>query len=69
MKYYLIAGEASGDLHAANLMEELKRKDSDAEFRYYGGDKMQTVGGTLVRHYKTLAYMGFLTDFTWHVGM
>ena len=61
MKYYLIAGEASGDLHAANLMEELKRKDSDAEFRYYGGDKMQAVGGTLVRHYKTLAYMGFLT--------
>ncbi len=60
MKYYLIAGEASGDLHASELMRALKERDPHAEFRYYGGDKMQAVGGTLVRHYKDIAYMGFI---------
>jgi len=60
MKYYLIAGEASGDLHASNLMAELKNEDPNAEFRFYGGDKMAAVGGTLVKHYKKLAYMGFI---------
>lgn len=60
MRYYLIAGEASGDLHASNLMKALKREDSMAEFRFYGGDKMQAVGGTLVKHYRELAYMGFI---------
>ena len=60
MKYYLIAGEASGDLHASNLMAELKREDAEAEFRFYGGDKMAAVGGTLVKHYRELAYMGFI---------
>lgn len=60
MRYYLIAGEASGDLHASNLMKALMREDSEAEFRFYGGDKMQAVGGTLVKHYRELAYMGFI---------
>ena len=60
MKYYLIAGEASGDLHASRLMQELKRQDADAEFRFYGGDQMQAVGGTMVKHYRELAYMGFI---------
>lgn len=60
MKYYLIAGEASGDLHASNLMKELRNIDTDAEFRYYGGDLMHAQGGKLVCHYKNLAYMGFL---------
>lgn len=60
MKYYLIAGEASGDLHASNLMKALKTEDANAEFRYYGGDKMQSVGGILVKHYKEMAYMGFV---------
>ena len=60
MKYFLIAGEPSGDLHASNLMMALKETDSQAEFRYYGGDKMKTVGGTLLKHYKTIAYMGFI---------
>ena len=60
MKYYLIAGEASGDLHASHLMKELKRQDSDAQFRFFGGDLMTAVGGTRVRHYKELAYMGFI---------
>lgn len=60
MKYFLIAGEASGDLHAADLMHALAKADPQAEFRYYGGDKMQAVGGTLLTHYKDLAYMGFL---------
>ena len=60
MKYYLIAGEASGDLHASHLMAALRERDAQAEFRYYGGDNMQRVGGTLVRHYKTLAYMGLV---------
>ena len=60
MKYYLIAGEASGDLHASNLMAELKLLDVEAEFRFYGGDKMAAVGGTLVKHYREMAYMGFI---------
>ena len=60
MRYYLIAGEASGDLHASNLMKALKEEDSGTEFRFYGGDKMQAVGGTLVKHYRELAYMGFI---------
>ena len=60
MRYYLIAGEASGDLHASNLMAELAKEDPQAEFRFYGGDKMAAVGGTLVRHYRELAYMGFV---------
>jgi lipid-A-disaccharide synthase len=59
MKYYLIAGEASGDLHASNLMKELKKLDSNAEFRCWGGDKMQAAGGTIVKHYRELAFMGF----------
>jgi lipid-A-disaccharide synthase len=60
MRYYLIAGEASGDLHASNLMQELKKTDPGAEFRCWGGDLMQAAGGVLVRHYRDLAYMGFL---------
>lgn len=60
MKYYIIAGEASGDLHASNLMKALKRIDSQADFRFWGGDLMAEVGGTLVKHYKDLAFMGFL---------
>lgn len=60
MKYYLIAGEASGDLHASNLMRALKMRDAEAEFRFFGGDLMQAVGGTLVKHYSELAYMGFV---------
>lgn len=60
MRYYLIAGEASGDLHASNLMKALKRCDGSADFRFYGGDKMAEAGGTLVKHYRELAYMGFI---------
>ncbi len=60
MKYYLIAGEASGDLHASNLMRALKARDAEAQFRFFGGDLMQAVGGTLVKHYRELAYMGFI---------
>lgn len=60
MKYYLIAGEASGDLHASNLMKALKKCDDSADFRFYGGDKMVEAGGTLVKHYRELAYMGFI---------
>ena len=59
MKYYLIVGEASGDLHASNLMRSLKKHDENAEFRFFGGDLMQAVG-TLVKHYKDMAYMGFI---------
>jgi lipid-A-disaccharide synthase len=59
MKYYLVAGEASGDLHGANLMKELKKLDPQAEFRYFGGDMMQAEGGTLVKHYADMAFMGF----------
>lgn len=60
MKYYLIVGEASGDLHASHLMAALKAEDPQAEFRFFGGDLMAAVGGTLVKHYKELAYMGFI---------
>ena len=60
MKYYLIAGEASGDLHASRLMRSLKEKDEEAEFRFFGGDLMAAEGGTLVKHYRELAYMGFV---------
>jgi lipid-A-disaccharide synthase len=60
MKYYLVAGEASGDLHGANLMKALKERDPNADFRYFGGDLMQAEGGTLVKHYADMAFMGFL---------
>ncbi len=60
MKYYIIVGEASGDLHASHLMMSLKKNDSNAEFRFFGGDMMSAVGGTRVKHYKELAYMGFV---------
>ena len=60
MKYYLIAGEASGDLHASNLMKALKQQDSAAEFRFCGGDLMMNAGGTCVKHYRDMAYMGFI---------
>jgi lipid-A-disaccharide synthase len=59
MKYYIIAGEASGDLHGANLMKELYKADPQAEIRFWGGDLMQAAGGTLVKHYRELAFMGF----------
>ena len=60
MKYYIIAGEASGDLHASNLMKELKERDGDADFRCWGGDLMSAQGGQLVKHYRELAFMGFV---------
>ncbi|MDP9081335.1 MAG: lipid-A-disaccharide synthase [Bacteroidota bacterium] len=60
MKYYLVAGEASGDLHGANLMKALKEKDPQAEFRFFGGDLMLAEGGTLVKHYADMAFMGFI---------
>ena len=60
MKYYLIVGEASGDLHASNLMKALKAADSGAEFRFFGGDLMSQVGGTCVKHYRDCAFMGFI---------
>lgn len=59
MKYYIIAGEASGDLHGANLMKELYKQDPAADIRFWGGDLMEAVGGTLVKHYRDLAFMGF----------
>ena len=60
MKYYLIVGEASGDLHASHLMAALKEEDAEATFRFFGGDLMAAVGGTMVKHYRELAYMGFI---------
>ena len=60
MKYYLIVGEASGDLHASHLMQSLKAHDGEAEFRFFGGDLMTAVGGTRVKHFQELAYMGFI---------
>lgn len=60
MKYYLIVGEASGDLHASHLMAALREEDPQADFRFFGGDLMAAVGGTQVKHYKELAYMGFV---------
>lgn len=59
MKYYIIAGEASGDLHGSNLMKALQHQDVNADFRFWGGDLMQSVGGTLVTHYKERQFMGF----------
>ena len=67
MRYYLVAGEASGDLHASNLMKSLARRDSSAQFRCFGGDMMKAAGGTLVKHYRELAYMGFWPVLT-HLG-
>ena len=60
MKYYIIAGEASGDLHASNLIAEIKNKDKKAEFRAWGGDLMRKQGATLVKHYRHMAFMGFV---------
>lgn len=60
MKYYLIAGERSGDLHGSNLMKQLAIQDPDAEFRFFGGDYMRDAGGSLAVHYKDLAFMGFI---------
>lgn len=60
MKYYLVAGEASGDLHGSNLIHELKATDPDADFRFFGGDLMEKAGGTLVKHYREMAFMGFV---------
>ena len=60
MKYYLIVGEASGDLHASHLMQSLKARDPEADFRFFGGDLMTAVGGTRVKHFRELAYMGFI---------
>lgn len=67
MKYYLVAGEASGDLHASNLMKSIARRDSSAQFRCLGGDMMAAAGGKLVKHYRELAYMGFWPVLT-HLG-
>lgn len=64
MKYYIVAGEASGDLHASNLMKAIKAKDPDAEFRCWGGDLMEAAGGEIVKHYRDLAFMGFWEVFT-----
>lgn len=64
MKYYIIAGEASGDLHASNLMKALKERDPQADFRCWGGDLMEQAGGDIVKHYKELAFMGFWEVFT-----
>jgi lipid-A-disaccharide synthase len=60
MKYYIISGEASGDLHGSNLIKELKKREAAADIRCWGGDKMEAAGATLVKHYKELAFMGFL---------
>ena len=60
MKYYIIAGEASGDLHASNLIKSLIEADKDADFRFFGGDLMENAGGVLVKHYREMAYMGFI---------
>ena len=60
MKYFIIAGEASGDLHASHLMHELRKEDPEAQFRVVGGDRMHSAGGELLYHYKHLAYMGFI---------
>ncbi|EKT3956825.1 lipid-A-disaccharide synthase [Flavobacterium psychrophilum] len=60
MKYYIIAGEASGDLHGSNLMKGIYKEDSQADIRFWGGDLMQQTGGTLVKHYRDLSFMGFL---------
>ena len=67
MKYYLVAGEASGDLHASNLMKSIAQRDKSALFRCFGGDMMKAAGGQLVKHYRELAYMGFWPVLT-HLG-
>ena len=67
MKYYIIAGEASGDLHGAKLIAALKEKDNKAQIRFWGGDLMKQAGGKLVKHYKELAFMGFWEVIT-HLG-
>ena len=67
MKYYIIAGEASGDLHGSNLIKELKRKDMQADIRCWGGDKMEAAGGKVVKHIKDLAFMGFF-EVVKHLG-
>jgi lipid-A-disaccharide synthase len=67
LKYYLIAGEASGDLHASRLMQSIQRIDNQAEFRFFGGDLMSSVGGVCVKHYRELAYMG-VTQVVLHIG-
>ena len=59
MKYYIIAGEASGDLHGSNLMNAIVLEDPSADIRFWGGEKMAAQGGTIVKHYKELAFMGF----------
>jgi lipid-A-disaccharide synthase len=59
MRYYIIAGEASGDLHASNLVKELKKRDANAHFRCWGGDLLQATGATVIKHYRDLAFMGF----------
>ena len=59
MKYYLVAGEASGDLHGANLMKALKEEEPQAQFRFFGGDLMLAEGGELAKHYSEMAFMGF----------
>ena len=63
MKYYIISGEASGDLHGSNLMKAIKQNDASADFRFWGGDKMHAVGGFMVTHYKHMAFMGFVEVF------
>src|SRR5690606_40249284 len=60
MKYYIIAGEASGDLHGSNLIKALKKEDPRADIRCWGGDLMERAGGVLAKHYKEMAFMGFL---------
>ena len=60
MKYYLIAGEASGDLHGSNLIKNIKDLDTGSNIRCWGGDKMENAGANLVKHYKELAFMGFI---------
>ena len=65
MRYYLIVGEASGDLHASELMKQLAAIDPEATFRFFGGDLMQAQGGECVMHYKSLAYMGFIPYPRW----
>lgn len=67
MKYYIISGEASGDLHGSNLMKAIYRQDSDADIRFWGGDLMQSVGGTMVKHIRDLAIMGF-AEVVAHLG-
>ncbi len=59
MRYYIIAGEASGDLHGSNLIKAIRKTDATASFRCWGGDMMQAAGGDLVKHYRELAFMGF----------